>query len=99
MVTGDRKMNLIFWKKYQLSRILICIAIASLTGCSSINTMLNNFNSDPNSVYAGQPNVPEDAPSSDDTPFAIQQYLDQIKVAQNNQSDEQRTPGKSEVKQ
>jgi hypothetical protein len=76
--------------------MFIYVALASLPGCASVNTMLNSFNSDSNGEYVGQPNIPDDAPSSDDTPYAIQQYLDQIKVARNNQSDEQTTLGKSE---
>jgi hypothetical protein len=89
-------MNLIFWEKFNISRMIILAALASLPGCASVNTMLNNFNGDTNREYVGQPNVPDDAPNSDDTPYAIQQYLNQIKVAQNNQTEEQTTLGISE---
>jgi hypothetical protein len=57
------------------------IALVGLTGCSAINATLNSFNGNSNGDYVGQPNVTEDTPSSDDTPYAIQQYLDEIKVA------------------
>jgi hypothetical protein len=96
MLSGDSKMNLTFWKKLHISRLFIFISLVGLTGCTSVNAALNSFNGNSNSDYVGQPNVYEDTPSSDDTPYAIQQYLDQLKVAQNNQSDEQTTLWKSE---
>ncbi len=90
-------MNSIFSKKLPISKLFILIALASLTGCSNVNSMLTSFNSGSSSEYVGQPNVPDDAPNSDEMPYAIQQYLDQIKVAQNNQSSEQTTLGKYEI--
>jgi hypothetical protein len=97
MLLGDNKMNLIFWKKLPISRLFILIALVGLTGCTSLNTALNSLNGNTNSDYVGQPNVYEDGPNSDDAPYAIQQYLDQLKVAQNNQSDEQAILEKSEA--
>jgi hypothetical protein len=100
MLSGDIKMKLIFWKKLPVTipvtSLYILIASVGLTGCANINTPFDSFTGNSNSEYAGQPNVAVDASGTDDIPYAIQQYLEQIRVAQNNQFDEPTTSEKSD---
>ena len=62
--------------RYVIRSVMVCLAIASLTGCSSL---VNPFNS---SAYTNNDTQTDITDTTDDVPYAIGQYLDQIRVAQ-----------------
>ena len=68
-------------------RIIMYAYLVFLTGCSAINSPFNNTSYASNNSV--QVNQPADYQTTDDTPYAISQYLDDLIVARSNQSEEQ----------
>ncbi len=66
--------------------LLMCFAVAGLTGCSGFVSPLSDTPS-PNQGITQNQNQDDDTANSDSTPYAIDQYLNQIKIAHNTQSD------------
>ena len=77
----------------RVMRILMIVAFSSLTGCTTINSPFNNTsNTSSNTVQLDQP---VEYQTTDDTPYAISQYLDEIRIAGNSQSGERSAQDKS----
>jgi len=65
--------------KYLYRRVLLCLVIAGLTGCSSIRSPFDA------ATYSSNDSQTDQADTTDDVPYAIGKYLDQIRVARNIQ--------------
>ncbi len=64
--------------------LLMCFAIAGLTGCSTFVSPLSDTSSSNQGITQNQD---DDTSNSDSTPYAIDQYLNQIRIAHSTQSD------------
>jgi len=73
----------------RMARIFMCAALAGLTGCSAFNSPFNNAQN--TSSYNTQTTQTDDYQTTDDTPHAISQYLDELRIAGNGQVEEQST--------
>jgi hypothetical protein len=73
-------------------RIVVYVIFACLAGCSAISSPFNNNTS--SSSNNSQLSQPDDFQTTDDTPYAIGQYLDEIKVAGRGQAEEQPSQSK-----
>lgn len=60
-------------------KVLLCFAIACLNGCSSLHSPFDGES------YVDNDSQTDSADSTDDVPYAIGQYLEQIRVAGNAQ--------------
>lgn len=63
--------------------LLMCFAVAGLTGCSDFVSPLSGTPSPNQGITQNQD---DDTANSDSTPYAIDQYLNQIRIAHNTQS-------------
>ena len=66
--------------RYFYRSVMVCMAIACLSGCS---TLVNPFNS---SAYSNNDSQTDITDTTDDVPYAIGQYLDQIKADHDSQT-------------
>jgi hypothetical protein len=62
------------------------VVLACLTGCSAFNSPFNTASYE--SSNTAQVNQSVDYQTTDDSPHAITQYMDDLKVAGGNQSDQ-----------
>ena len=64
-----------------LKRLLICSVLVYLTGCSTFHSPFDGASFTNNDASAASDDITD---STDDVPYAIGQYLDQIRIANNN---------------